>query len=175
MELEGKKLKKLFDASTVIGRVEELASSISSEFTNTEPVIIGIMNGSFIFLADLIRNLTISFILDFIKVSSYHGETHGNNPVLKEDLQTNIEKKDVLIIEDIVDTGASLNLIKRILESKKPNSIKVCTLIDKIERRKFPLKIDYFGFRIEKGFVVGYGMDYKNRGRNFKDIYTFIE
>ena len=134
---------------------------------------VGVLKGAFVFMADLIRKLTLpSFVIDFVRVASYGegAETSGCVRILK-DIETDIEGKDVLIIEDILDTGLTLNCLMEVLQARHPESIKICTLIDKQERRQIDLQPEYVCFQVEEGFLVGYGLDYAEAYRNLPGIF----
>ncbi len=152
-------------------RVKELGTIISKDYKNLNPVLMGVLNGSFIFLGDLVRSMNIVHEIDFIKVSSYKNGGTGGDVSLIRDLSTDISGREVLIIEDIVDTGRSLSYLEKHIARYKPIDIKTCTLIDKKERREVNVSAAYKGFDIEEGFLIGYGMDYRGWGRNIKGIY----
>ena len=157
-------------------RIRELAEQISLDYENKIPVIIGVLNGSFLFMSDLIKNLSINCEIDFIKLSSYGDEkiSSGNVRLIK-DLNCNIEGKDIIIIEDIVDTGLSINYLDNLIENHKPASLKVASLLLKPESLKYNVKIDYIGFEIPSKFVIGYGLDYAQKYRNLRSIYVLSE
>jgi hypoxanthine phosphoribosyltransferase len=166
-------LKCVLDGKTVKERIEKLAGEISRDYSGKgEIVVIGILKGAFIFLADLVRFLNVPSKIDFIRVSSYglKDETSGTITVTK-DVELPIEGKDVLLVEDIVDTGLSLDWVVKYLNQRNPSSLKVCVLVDKAERRECPVQIDYCGFKIEKGFLVGCGLDYSECYRHLEGIY----
>lgn len=161
-------------------KVEELGRQISRDYEGKELFIIGVLKGGFIFLADLARNITIPVDLDFMSVSSY-GDSSKSSGVVKiiKDVDTNISGKHVLIVEDIIDTGLTLNHLVELLKTRGPLSVKICAALDKPSRRKVDVKIDYKGFEIPDEFVIGYGLDYAGKYRNLpevcilkKDIYT---
>lgn len=164
-------LKILVTEKEIASRVKELGGLISRDYEDKKLLAIGILKGAVIFLADLVRHLTIPVELDFMAVSSYgkSSESSGVVRILK-DLEHSIEGKHVLIVEDIVDTGLTLKYLKENLETRNPASLKVCTLLDKPDRRKVNVEVDYNGFIIPDEFVVGYGLDYRERYRNQKDI-----
>lgn len=157
-------------------RIRELAEQISMDYENKIPVIIGVLNGSFLFMSDLIKNLTINCEIDFIKLSSYGDDkiSSGNVRLIK-DLNCNIEGKDIIIIEDIVDTGLSINYLDNLIENHKPASLKAASLLLKPESLKYNVKIDYIGFEIPSKFVIGYGLDYAQKYRNLRSIYVLSE
>ncbi len=163
----------VFDEAVIAQKIARVASQISSDYKGPDLVIIGVLKGAFVFMADLIRQLTLSsFTIDFIRVASYGNgaETSGRVRILK-DIETDINGKDVLIIEDILDTGLTLNCLMEVLQARRPKSIKICTLIDKRERRKISLEPDYACFQVEQGFLVGYGLDYAEAYRNLPGIF----
>lgn len=164
--------KILVSEKEIASRVKELAGLISRDYDGKKLLVVGILKGAVIFLADLVRNLTVPVELDFMAVSSYGkaSESSGVVRILK-DLEHSLEGKDVLIVEDIVDTGLTLKYLKENLETRGPASLKICTLLDKPERRKVNVEVDYNGFTIPDEFVVGYGLDYQERYRNEKEIF----
>jgi hypoxanthine phosphoribosyltransferase len=152
--------------------VKSLAGKISSDYQGSEVVLVSILKGSFIFLADLARKLTIPVTIEFIGASSYGGDTVSSGDLqFTTPLNIDITDKHVLIVEDIVDTGLTLNKIVAQLHSMHPKSVKVCTFIDKKERRATRVSIDYSGHVIEKGFLVGFGLDYAEKHRNLPGIF----
>ena len=153
-------------------RVTSVAQSISSEYQNKELVLIGVLKGSFIFLSDLVRHLTIPVKIDFIAVSSYGSHTSSSEkPRLTKHHDIEIKNKDILIVEDIIDTGLTLSFIIKYLQSFHPKSVKVCTFIDKYERRKINLNIDFKCHVAENGFFVGYGLDFAEEYRALPGLY----
>jgi hypoxanthine phosphoribosyltransferase len=152
-------------------RIKELGKKISKDYAGKELILIGILKGSFIFLADLIRQIKIQHEVDFIAVASYGQEIEGSGAVrLIKDLSANIEGKNVIIIEDIVDTGLTLNFIRKNLLLRNPKSLEIVTLLDRKERRKVQVPIKYVGFEVPNEFVVGYGLDLAERYRNLPCI-----
>jgi hypoxanthine phosphoribosyltransferase len=169
--MKRKGIKIIITKKELDKRIRELGSKISRDYAGKEPVLIGILKGSFIFLADLVRQIKISHQVDFIAVASYGQEVVGSGAVrLIKDLSVNIEEKDVIIIEDIVDTGLTLNFIRENLLLRRPKSIEIVTLLDRKERRKVEVLIRYIGFAIPNEFVVGYGLDLAERYRNLPYI-----
>ena len=167
----GKKL--LISESSIRNKVKEIAAEISSDYAEEEPVLIGVLNGVVFFFADLVRELKIPLNIDFIRASSYGNSDRSSGEVhLTKDVELMISGRHVIIIEDIVDTGLTLKRIVQKLSEKRPASIKTCVLIDKLERREEEVKIDYRGFQVEKGFLIGYGLDYDEKYRHLPDIYT---
>ena len=152
--------------------VADLAKHISEDYQNCEVVIVGVLKGAFIFLADLIRHLSIPVKVDFVRLASYgcNTETSGSICLTKE-LEIDISGLDVLVVEDIIDTGLSLEFLLEHLRSMHPNSLRLCTLIDKRERRNSQITIDYAGCIVNQGFLVGYGLDYAEQYRHLPAIY----
>ena len=152
--------------------VAAVAKRISADYRDSELIFVGVLKGAFIFLSDLIRKISIPVKVDFIGASSYGPETFSSENIqLTKKLEVDIKDKDVLVIEDIVDTGLTLAYMVDYLNSFSPRSVKTCALIDKHERRKIQLKLDYVCHRLEKGFCVGYGLDYDGHYRNLPEIY----
>jgi hypoxanthine phosphoribosyltransferase len=153
-------------------RVRELGQQLNRDYAGSVPIFIGVLNGSFIFFADLIREITIDCEMDFIKLSSYGDDkiSSGDVRVLK-DLNCQVEKRDIVIVEDIVDSGLSIDFLKRLILSQNPRSVKVVTLLYKKESVRYPIEMDYVGFEIPNLFVIGYGLDYAQKVRNLRHIY----
>jgi len=148
-------------------RVGELGSEISQHYGDGAPVLVGVLKGAIVFLADLMRAIDIPVECDFIALSSYGVSSRSSGIVkLTADLSISIEDRHILIVEDIVDTGRTLAYLRRNLETRQPRSVRVCALLDKIARREVPLALDHVGFTIPDEFVVGYGLDYGGRYRN---------
>lgn len=160
--------KILISSDQISSRVKELGEQISKEYENKEIVFVSILNGSFMFTADLMKYITTDCIVDFMQISTYGNDTStSSNFILKKDLSFDIENKDVIIIEDIIDSGYTLSKLCKYLEEKNPASLKIATLIDKPARRKNEVKADYVGFVMnEDYFIVGYGLDYAQKYRN---------
>lgn len=157
-------------------RVKELASEISKEFGNEELIVIGVLNGSFIFCADLIRHLTTPVVVEFMAVSSYGaGTVSSGNIKINMDLSRDIEGKNVLLVEDIVDTGHTISTLKQTLLDKRPKKFKFASLLFKPARLVKEVEIDYLGFEIEDKFVIGYGLDYDGRYRELPYIGVYSE
>ena len=159
--------------SQIEEKVRELGSEITNDYSDKSPIIVGILKGSFMFLADLIRSIDLQLSIDFIEVSSYGSEMKSSG-VLRIicDMKTSLEGRDVLLVDDIVDTGLTLSYLMEDLSTRHPKSLKVCTLLDKKEARKpeIELKIDYVGFEVLNRFLVGYGLDYDEKYRNLPFI-----
>ena len=163
----------VFDEDVIAQKIAAVAQQISTDYAGRDLVAVGVLKGAFVFMADLIRQLKLNCLaIDFIRVASYGdgAETSGCVRILK-DIETDIEGKDVLIIEDILDTGLTMNCLVEVLQARHPKSIRVCTLIDKQERRQIELKPDYACFQVQQGFLVGYGLDYAEAYRNLPGIF----
>ncbi|MDN3016446.1 hypoxanthine phosphoribosyltransferase [Paenibacillus sp. BSR1-1] len=157
-------------------RVKKLAEEIEADFNHEPLVLIIVLKGSFVFAADLIRELKGNVKVDFISVSSYGDETATTGKVrLLKDLDANITNQNVVVVEDIIDSGLTLNFLRDHLKTHKPKQIKICTLLDKPERRRVDLPVDYVGFVIPDEFIVGYGIDYAQMYRNLPYIATVEE
>lgn len=161
-------IKVLIDEEKLNKRIKEVAEEISKDYKNEEIVLICILKGAAYFAIDLSKRITDSVvILDFMKASSYgNGMETTGNVELKIDLSTSIENKNVIIVEDIIDSGYTLNYLYDYLKNKNPKTLKICVLLDKKERRKKEIKVDYTAFEIENKFIVGYGLDYEDKYRN---------
>ncbi len=169
------KLHILLDRQDIDETIMKLATRINDDYMDKSPIMIGILKGAFMFMADLIRHLKFSPTIDFIQVSSYgRGKESQLKIRLVHELRIPIRDKHVLIIEDIVDTGRTQAFLLDYLQKKQPASIKLCVLTDKPSRRVIPVKIDYLGFTIPNKFIVGYGIDWNERFRNLPDI-CYIE
>jgi hypoxanthine phosphoribosyltransferase len=174
MEVQNKKV--LYSKEAIRKRVAELAETISRDYRGKELVLIGVLKGAFIFMADLVRCLKVPCVIDFVRVASYgSGSMSSGEVVVKKDIETVIEGKDVLIIEDIIDTGITLRFLVEKLKERSPASLRVCAFIDKRARRKVEFEADYVGFTIEDGFIVGYGLDFDERSRFHPEVYVVEE
>ncbi len=160
----------LISENEIRDKVEVLGSQISKDYEGEEVVLICVLKGSVVFLADLIRNISIPITIDFLQVESYQWTKQMDTVKIIKDISENIQNKSVLIIEGIIDTGITLNTIIKHLKTKNPKDLKICALLDKEERRIFDINIDYYGFKIPNKFVVGYGLDYNQRYRNLPYI-----
>ena len=162
--------------SEIQKRVSEIATQISQDYSGKIPIFIGVLNGAFIFLADLLKNISIDCEVDFFKLSSYGDSKISSGKVrLLKELNCSVSGRDIIIVEDIVDSGLSIKYIEDIFNQHTPASIKVCSLLMKPESLKYDVKIDYIGFKIPGKFVVGYGLDYAQKFRNLKCIYALSE
>ena len=165
-------LKILLRSSAIQKRVREMGAQISKDYRGQRVHLVGVLKGAAIFLSDLIRHIHGEVSLDFMALSSYgHGSQTSGQVRLMKDLDTSIEGLNVIVVEDILDTGITLGYLLRVLQQRKPATLKIAALLDKPERRiKKDVKADYVGFQIPNEFVVGYGLDYAERYRNLKDV-----
>ena len=161
----------LFDEATIFRRLDELALQISTDYRDRELTVIAILNGSLIFMADLLRRIPLPLRLDCLSVASYHGglETSGE-VIFRQIAQPDIAGRDILLLDDILDSGTTINTIREKLQTASPKSIRVCVLLRKIKERARPIEADYIGFDIADEFVVGYGLDYREGYRNLPCI-----
>lgn len=164
----------VLDRQEIAARINALGRQITADYQGKKLVLIGILNGAFIFLADLARAIELEAEVDFIRAASYGAasETSGTVTLSKEP-ELDLVGKDVLLIEDIVDSGTTIAWLHEYFAAKyRPASLKICALIDKYERRTVNVQVDYFGFRLNKGFLVGYGLDYAQKHRTLPEVYT---
>ena len=163
----------IFSRAVIQKRVQEMADQISGDYAGSDLVIIGILKGAFIFMADLIRMMNIPCKVDFVRVASYGaGAESFGKVVMTKDIETFIRGRDILIVEDIVDTGLTLQYLTDWLKERNPRSLKVCAFLDKRKRRKVSFEADYVGFTIDDGFVVGYGLDFNEQYRYLPEVYV---
>lgn len=159
--------KPLFTSEEIQRKIQELGSRVSSDYADKDLLVVGVLKGALFFMSDLLRSLRISVRMDFIHCTS----AKGSRPVqIIADMKEDIRGKDVLLVEDIMDSGVTIDYVKKMLLARGPASLKVCVLLDKTERRKVTIEADYAGFRIPNKYVVGYGLDYKDRYRNLPYI-----
>ncbi len=166
-------MKVLYPASEITQKVKELGEAISAEYQGKDLLVIGILKGGFMFMSDLVRSLSLPVRIEFVRLSSYG---YSDSPqwevkVIEDIGQDTVKGKHVLIVDDIMDTGQSLICFKKHLEAKGPASVKICTMINKTVRRNQAIEPDFYGFKIEDGFIVGYGLDYAEDYRALPDIY----
>lgn len=161
----------LLSGEQVQARVAELGAQLAADYASRDPVLVSVLKGSIIFLADLVRAMPIPLSIDLMEVSSYGASTESSGQVrILKDLSTSIAGREVIVVEDIIDTGLTLNYLLRYLNDKGPSSIRICCLLDKPARRLAEIEIDYRGFTIPDRFVIGYGLDYGERYRNLPYI-----
>ncbi len=152
--------------------IDKLAEDINKDYAGKNILVVGILKGAFIFLADLTRKLSSPVEVDFVRLSSYGNRSETSGTVrLTKDLEVPVAGRHVLIVEDIVDTGLTLDWFLRYLQNQKPESVRICALVDKLERRQVQVPLDYVGLRIQEGFIVGYGLDYSEKHRNLPGIF----
>jgi hypoxanthine phosphoribosyltransferase len=164
-------LRVLIPADRIQARIKELGAQIAADYPDGDLFLLGILKGAFVFLSDLARAIERPVKIDFIGISSYgKGKTSSGEVKLTRDLDSTIEGADVLVVEDIVDSGVTLTYLVHVLEQRRPRSIRIAALLDKPERRKAPVKVDYVGFRIPDEFVIGYGLDFAEDYRNLSDV-----
>ena len=161
----------LFSEEVLNKKIKELASEISRDYEGKNLVVVGILKGSVLFAAELIKNISVKCEIDFMAVSSYGSSTETSGVVrILKDLDSSIEGKDILLVEDIVDTGITLSYLLKYLQARKANSIEIISLLNKPIRRKTDLDVKYIGFEVPDGFIVGYGIDYAEKYRNLPFI-----
>lgn len=165
-------IEELMTRDTIMEKVRELGKRIQKDFSDAEDIImVGLLRGSTIFLADLVREIELDVKLDFMVVSSYGNNMDSSREVkINKDLEEDIHGKNVIIVEDIIDTGYTLEKVREILLLREPASLSICTLLDKPDRREVDVPVDYIGFRIPDVFVIGYGIDYAQKHRNLPYI-----
>ncbi|NPA54250.1 MAG: hypoxanthine phosphoribosyltransferase [Aquificae bacterium] len=175
MEIKGRKAEILIREEEIKEKVKELGKKISEDFQGKELLVVGILKGAFIFMADLVREIEGDVKIDFMQVSSYRTQMESLGEVIfVKDLGADIRGKNVLIVDDIIDTGRTLEALVEALKQRQPAEIKTCVLLDKKERREVNFDADYVGFVIPDKFVIGYGLDWGEDGRTYKDIYAIV-
>ena len=171
-EIQGRALKRVISLEVIDKRVVELGRQITDDYRGKDPILVGILKGAFVFLSDLMRHIDLPVKIDFIRISTYKSGMKPGEIDLIMDISMPIRDRHVILIEDIVDTGVTLKFISdRILE-RNPASYRICALIDLKERREVNVKLDYVGFELQEGFLVGYGLDMGEQGRNLPDVYN---
>ena len=165
--------RKLIDEETLQKRIRELGEQITNDYKNTDEtlIVVGLLKGSLLFMADLIREIKIPLTIDFMEISSYGDEFETSREVrILKDLEGSIMGKNILVVEDIIDSGLTLKKVLKMLGGRGPKSVSLCTLLDKKERRQADIEVQYVGFEIPDEFVLGYGLDYKQEYRNIPYI-----
>jgi len=163
--------KPLITQRQIEKRITELGTKITADYEGKEIVMVCLLKGAYVFFADLVRNVHIPVDVDFMMVSTYGARTSSSGIVkIISDLSSSIKGKDVLLVEDIVDSGLTLSYLYKTMKAKKPRSLKLCVLLDKVERRKYEIPIDYIGFTVPNKYVIGYGLDYQDKYRNLPYI-----
>ena len=174
--MKHEELVLLYSKEEIAQKVTDLANQISKDYDDKEVILICVLKGAFIFFADLIRNLRMPLKIDFVRLASYGSQTLSSGDInITKDIELSIEGKDVVVVEDIIDTGLTTSYLIERLKGKNPNSLRLCALIDKKERREINIEADYVGFIVEAGFIVGYGIDFDERYRHLAEIYKIIE
>ncbi len=166
------KLNQIISEKSIIQRVEKLADEISRSFEGEIPILVSVLNGSFIFTSDLVRAMKIDCEIDFIKVSTYFGDKSKGRVDFKKDISIEITNRHVILVEDIIDSGLTINFIRKKLLAARPKSISVVTLLMKPDITKIDFEVNWVGFEIPPDFVVGYGLDYNQKFRNLRGIYS---
>jgi hypoxanthine phosphoribosyltransferase len=174
IKLHDKSFDTYLSESVIQEKIKEIAAQLNKDYKDKRPLFIAILNGSFMFAADLFKNLSIDAEICFIKLASYRGMKSSGNVITAIGLDQDLFDRDVVIVEDIVDTGKTLNEFLPKLDHQQPKSLRIAALLHKPEAIQFPLHIDYLGFSIPNKFVVGYGLDYDGLGRNLKEIYQLV-
>ena len=165
-------MNPVLSRTEIAQKVKSLAQRISEDYAGKELIVIGVLKGGFIFMADLVRELTIPAQVDFVRLASYGSDTTSSGAVrITKETELDIRNRDVLIVEDIIDSGLTIAYLLEHLKSFSPRSVKVCAFIDKIERREVQVPIDYTGLLVEHGFLVGYGLDFDEKYRTLPAIY----
>jgi len=175
MNVLDKTFRPFLSAEVLNERIKELATQINKDYIGKNPIFIGILNGSFMFASDLYKNITVPSTISFIKLVSYKGTTSTGTVITAIGLEEDLTNKDVILIEDIVDTGKTMKEFVATLHKQSPASIQICTLLHKPEALQHPLDLKYVGFEIPNKFVVGYGLDYDGFGRNSQEIFQLDE
>lgn len=169
-----RKERVLYSRDAISTRVKELGEIISKDYQGKNLLVVSLLRGSFIFSSDLVRELSIPVEVDFMTTASYgHDEVSSGNVEIIHDIRSEVEGKDILIVDDIMDSGYTLKKVKEVLGTKNPNSVKICVMLDKPSRRKVDISPDYVGFSIPDVFIVGYGLNYGDYYRNIPYIFTF--
>src|ERR1700754_929607 len=175
IRVHDKQFEPYINASTIAGRIKEIAGELNKDYGDKKPLFIAILNGSFMFAADLFKELAIDAEICFIKLASYKGTKSSGQVITAIGLDTDIHGRHVIILEDIVDTGKTLSEFLPQLEHQQPASLKIAALLHKPEATVYPIKVDYLGFSVPNKFLLGYGLDYDGLGRNIPSIYKLVE
>ena len=175
LTLKDKTFRVLISAEEIDAAVDRVASALNERYKGRTPVFVGVLSGAFLFLSDLVRKVTFNNQVTFVKISSYEGTESSGEVKQQLGIDCDIEGRDVILVEDIVETGHSMNYLLDYIKSRKPASISICTLFFKPDKFLYEYKIDYTALSIGNEFIVGYGLDYNQLGRNLKDIYVVDE
>ena len=169
-------LRLLISQEAIAQRVQELAARIGNDYQGGDIILVGVLKGAFIFMADLARALKVPVQVDFVRLRSYGAGTVTSGEIhITKDVELPLEGRDVLIVEDIADVGLTLDFLRKHLLAHRPRSLKICCLVDKRERRQVEVPLDYVGFVVEKGFLVGYGLDCGEKSRTLPEVYELVE
>ena len=171
--MPGKKL--VISQTDIARRVKELGAAITRDYEKGQLLVVGILNGAFIFMADLVREIKRELEVDFVRVASYGMETTSGSLRFTKDIELDIQDKNLLVVEDIIDTGHTMANLRQSFEGRGARSVRFCALIDKKERREVEVAVDYVGFEVQSGFLVGYGLDCREKYRQLKDVYHLLE
>lgn len=171
ISLFGKTFVPFIEHEKIAARIKELGAQLNKDYAGEEPLLIAVLNGSFIFAADLFRTLEINASISFVKLASYKGTTSTGNVITAIGLEENLKDRHVILVEDIIDTGKTLSAFLPEIKQRGPASVKIATFLTKPEALKYDVKADYTAFEIENKFVLGYGLDYDGYGRNLPDLY----
>ena len=169
-------LKTLYSESYIAAQVRRLGEEISRDFHGEEVLLVGVLKGAFLFFADLVREVTVPTLIDFVRVASYgHGTESSGMVELRQDLEFSVQGRNLILVDDILDSGCSLRFLYHHLHNRNPRTLKTCVLLDKKSTRKEAFEADYVGITLDSGCVVGYGLDYQERYRTLKEIYLLQE
>ena len=168
-------MKLLISESEIKKRVKALANKINEDYKGKKPIFVGILNGCYVFMADLLREIDLDIEVDFVKIRSYEGDSSTGTIKFRKDISADIDGRDIIIVEDIIDSGFTINFLVNRLRNSGPKSVAVATILFKKEVAKLDFDVDYVGFEIPPEFVVGYGLDYDEIGRNLPHIYKLKE
>lgn len=174
VKIKDKTFKTSIPEHEILERVKAVADRISHDFADKNPLLLAVLNGSFVFAADLMRMITIPCEISFVKFASYEGTSTTGEVKQLMGVQGDIEGRTIVIVEDIVETGYTMQKMLASLEAKKPESVHICTLLWKRELLRVPLDVEYAAIEIPNDFILGYGLDYDQQGRNLRDIYTLV-
>ena len=172
ISLFGKTFVPFIEHEKIAARIKELGAQLNKDYAGEEPLLIAVLNGSFIFAADLFRTLEINASISFVKLASYKGTTSTGNVITAIGLEENLKDRHVILVEDIIDTGKTLSAFLPEIKQRGPASVKIATFLTKPDALKYDVKADYTAFEIENKFVLGYGLDYDGFGRNLPDLYV---
>ncbi len=173
MPIPHEKMKILYSREHIAQEIKRLGQEITRDYSQRDILLVGVLKGSFLFIADLIREIESPTMVDFVRLASYGSDTQSSGIIeFRKELEMPIRGRDVIIVEDIVDSGYTLECLYNKLLLQEPRSLKICTLIDKRARREVEIEADYIGMTMDDGFIIGYGLDYDEHYRNLPDIYT---